>query len=89
MAVALYMGMGWLALAPVLSPVQVPPPTAVALMVAGALLDAVSTVIYAGVWPNPLPRIFGFHDVFHHFVTAGSAAYTAAIWSYVPPSPPT
>ena len=40
-------------------------------------------MIYALKRPNPLPRVFGFHEIFHVFVVAGSAAFAFMIWGWV------
>jgi hemolysin III len=84
-AVALYVGMGWIALlaAPVLVPVL--PPPALTLLVGGGLLYTAGAVVYAGRRPDPSPRVFGFHEVFHLLVIAGSAAFLAVIWVWVVP----
>jgi len=36
-------------------------------------------VVYALKWPDPLPKRFGFHEIWHLFVMAGSALHFAAI----------
>jgi len=61
------------------------PMQAVAAIAAGGLLYAVGGVIYARKQPNPLPRVFGYHEVFHLLVIAGSAVYGAVIWVWVIP----
>ncbi|MHB1416562.1 MAG: hemolysin III family protein, partial [Chloroflexota bacterium] len=58
-----------------------------ALLVTGGLLYTVGAAIYALRWPNPFARVFGFHEVFHLFVIAGSAAFAIAIWVWVVPFP--
>jgi hemolysin III len=44
-------------------------------------------VIYAVRRPNPLPRFFGFHELFHLFVIAGTTAIATTIWVWVVPFP--
>jgi hemolysin III len=77
-----YLAVGWvgvLALPQMFSGVGVA--GAVLLMVGGALYT-LGAVIYATEWPNPFPRTFGFHEIFHllvvaaalcHFVVVGAA----------------
>jgi hemolysin III len=36
-------------------------------------------------WPNPAPRVFGFHEVFHIFVLAGSITHFVFMMRYVLP----
>jgi hemolysin III len=48
------------------------------LIVAGGLLYSAGAVVYALQRPNPSPRWFGYHEVFHALtVTAFAAHYTA------------
>ncbi|MHB9090735.1 MAG: hemolysin III family protein, partial [Chloroflexota bacterium] len=59
----------------------------IGLLVLGGVLYTVGAVIYALRRPNPAPRIFGFHEIFHLFVIAGSAAFVTTIWVWVVQSP--
>jgi hemolysin III len=83
----LYLVMGWVAIIPAPSLVRDLPASAVALLVGGGLLYSAGAVIYALKRPDPLPRFFGFHEVFHLFVIAGSITFLAAIWIWVMPFP--
>jgi hemolysin III len=49
------------------------------LLVAGGLLYTAGAVVYAFRRPDPLPRVFGYHEVFHAFVIAASVCHFAAI----------
>ncbi len=55
----------------------------IALLMAGGLLYMVGGTIYALKRPDPWPRVFGFHEVFHTFVVASSLLHFAAIAIYV------
>ncbi len=79
----LYIGMGWVALIAMPEIMRQLPLPATLLLGAGGLLYTIGGVIYALRRPNPLPRIFGFHEIFHLFVIAGSSAFVAAIWVWV------
>ncbi len=85
--VGLYAGMGWGAIVPTASLVQALPAQATALLIAGGLLFSIGAVIYARRSPDPLPDLFGFHELFHLFVIAGSVAFFAVIWTWVVPFP--
>ena len=39
--------------------------------------------VYVKRWPDPSPRHFGYHEVFHLFVFAGAASHYGAIWRIV------
>ncbi len=83
----LYVGMGWLSLITAPALLQLLPWQALTLLLAGGVLYSVGAVVYALKRPNPLPRIFGFHEIFHLFTVAGGAAFVAAIWIWVVPFP--
>jgi hemolysin III len=56
------------------------------LVAAGGLLYTIGAVVYATQRPNPNPRVFGYHEVFHLFVIAAAAAHFAAIAFYALPA---
>ena len=45
----------------------------------GGVLYVVGAVIYASGKPNPWPRVFGYHEVFHALVLAAAALQYAVI----------
>ncbi len=49
------------------------------LIVAGGLLYSAGAVVYALQRPDPSPRWFGFHEVFHALTVAAFAAHYTAI----------
>jgi len=53
---------------------------------AGGLLYTAGAVVYATQRPNPDPRVFGYHEVFHLFVIAAAAAHFAAIAFFALPA---
>jgi hemolysin III len=54
--------------------------TELALLAAGGLAYTFGTVVLATHRPNPSPRIFGYHEVWHAMVVAGSACHYALFW---------
>ena len=52
---------------------------AVALLATGGVLYTVGAVVYARRRPDPAPRVFGYHEVFHALVIAAAAVHFAAI----------
>lgn len=52
---------------------------------AGGVLYTVGAAVYARRWPNPIPHLLGFHEVFHLLVVAASVCHYVAIWRYVLP----
>jgi hemolysin III len=55
------------------------PPWAVSLLAAGGLAYTVGALVYARCWPDPSPRIFGYHELFHVFVVVGTALHFSLI----------
>jgi hemolysin III len=54
-------------------------PTVLVLLAAGGVLYTVGAVIYAVGRPNPIPAVFGYHEIFHAFVIAAAALHFAAV----------
>ncbi len=86
LSVAFYVIVGWLAL--LTAPKLVAWFTAgpLALLVLGGVLYTVGGVVYAIGKPNPYPRVFGYHEVFHVLVIAGSVLHYSLVAVYVVPS---
>lgn len=55
------------------------------LLGAGGLLYSAGAVIYARRRPNPVPHVFGYHEVFHALTLAAAACQYAAIAFFVLP----
>jgi hemolysin III len=51
----------------------------VAGLAGGGLLYTVGAVVYASGRPNPVPAIFGYHEIFHVLVIAAAALHYAVI----------
>lgn len=49
------------------------------LIVVGGLLYIAGAVIFALQRPNPSPRLFGFHEVFHSFTLGGYISHYVAV----------
>ncbi len=48
-------------------------------LVAGGLLYVVGAIVYASGRPNPWPKVFGYHEIFHVLVIAAAALQYAVI----------
>lgn len=83
LSTAFYVGMGWLVMVAIYPLVQALPAEAVYWVAAGGLCYTVGAVFYALKWPVLKPGVFGFHEIWHLFVMAGSFAHFWAIWRYV------
>ena len=55
---------------------------AVVLVAAGGILYSIGAVAYALGRPNPVPGVFGYHEVFHALVLGAAACHYAAVAIY-------
>ena len=55
------------------------PVTEAALLAVGGILYTAGALAYALKRPNPFPRVFGYHEVFHVLVVAAAAIQFAAV----------
>ena len=76
---ALYGTLGWLAILTAPQAVRGMSPTALGLLIAGGLMYTVGAVVLARRRPDPSPRVFGYHEIWHSFVVAAGACQYAAI----------
>jgi hemolysin III len=53
-------------------------PTVVTLIAVGGLLYTAGAVVYGIKRPNPSPRWFGFHEIFHTLTVAAFTAHSIA-----------
>lgn len=85
LTVAAYASFGALGAIPLLRIAEVLPLPGVLLVIAGGTVYLIGGVIYARRRPDPWPRWFGFHEVFHALVVIGGTAHVIAIWRYALP----
>jgi hemolysin III len=50
-------------------------------LVTGGVLYTLGAVIYAMKWPNPSPRFFGYHEIFHILVVIAAAFHFLLIYN--------
>lgn len=58
-------------------------PAGPGLLVAGGLAYSIGGLIYVVRWPDPAPKVFGYHEIFHMLVIVASALHFAAIYMLV------
>ncbi|QJB55376.1 hemolysin III family protein [Pseudodesulfovibrio sp. zrk46] len=83
LSTGIYLGMGWLVLVGIYPLMQNMSLSAVAWLAGGGVVYSLGAVIYALKWPNPIPKYFGFHEIFHLFVIGGSACHFVVMYWYV------
>ena len=49
------------------------------LVLAGGVAYTLGAVVYARRWPDPWPRVFGFHEVFHALTIVAVGAHWVAV----------
>jgi hemolysin III len=85
-AALVYMSLGWVAVVAFPGMWQEMGVGGTLLVAAGGLLYTVGAVVYATQRPNPNPRVFGYHEVFHALVIAAAAAHFAAVAFFALPA---
>jgi hemolysin III len=56
------------------------------LIAVGGLLYTAGAIVYATQRPDPNPRVFGYHEVFHLFVILAAASHFAAVAFFALPA---
>lgn len=49
------------------------------------LLYTAGAAVLATRWPDPVPEVFGYHEVWHSMVVVASACYFVVVWSLAAP----
>ncbi len=80
---SIYLLMGWIIVAAILPLSKVMPSQGLLWLALGGVFYSVGAVIYAIKKPDPLPNVFGFHEIFHLFIMAGSFSIFWMIYKYV------
>jgi hemolysin III len=83
---ATYVALGWVALLALPELVSRLPLTPLLLFGGGGLLYTIGAVVYALRRPDPWPRVFGFHEVFHALVVAAAAMHFVAMAGWIIPA---
>jgi hemolysin III len=81
----IYIALGWVALAAFPELISELGFTGGGMVIAGGLLYTLGALVYAFKRPDPVPTVFGYHEVFHAFVIAAAALQFAVIAFYVIP----
>ena len=81
----IYISLGWVAVATMPQLAAAIGVAGLALLALGGLLYTAGAVIYAVKRPDPLPAVFGYHEVFHALVIVAAAVQYAVIAFWVLP----
>jgi hemolysin III len=85
-AVTIYSALGWISVATVPQLTSALGVTAVVLLALAGALYSAGGVIYAIRRPDPIPAVFGYHEVFHALVIVAAALQCAVIAFWVMPA---
>lgn len=76
---ALYIILGWLVVALTPQLLRALSTTEVVLTAAGGVAYTLGAIVLAAHRPNPSPRVFGYHEVWHVFTVIGGACHYVVI----------
>jgi len=79
----IYLVMGWLAVFVIKPLIAVMPVGGLLWMLAGGVLYTVGAVVYITKKPDFAPGVFGFHELWHIFVSLGALAHFIMVFQYV------
>ncbi|HEX5619642.1 MAG TPA: hemolysin III family protein [Solirubrobacteraceae bacterium] len=83
---ATYVALGWLALMAMPELISRLSTAPLVLIASGGILYTIGAVVYATRRPDPWPRVFGFHEVFHALVIAAAALHFVAMAGWIIPA---
>jgi len=81
----IYVLLGWVAVAAAPGLVSAVGVTASSMVALGGLLYTVGAVVWARHRPDPVPAVFGYHEVFHLLVVAAAGLQYAVVAFWVLP----
>ena len=82
-AAAIGLALGWVAVVALPQLIHRLQPSALTLLIAGGLLYTAGAIVYARRKPDPVPAVFGYHEVFHALTIAAAACQNVAIAVFV------
>ena len=75
----LYIGLGWTAVVALPQMIRSLGTASIVLLFTGGILYTVGAIFFALHRPDPNPRVFGYHEVWHSMVIGGSVCHYAMI----------
>lgn len=80
-----YVAVGWIGVAVVPDLIDTIGWSGLAMLLGGGVVYSLGALVYALKRPNPLPGIFGYHEIFHALVIAAVAMHYAVVAFWVLP----
>src|SRR5262245_33687110 len=84
LAATIAVGLGWVGIAEFSQLLKLHP-AGVLLVVAGGILYTAGAIVYARRRPDPLPSVFGYHELFHVLTLAAAGCQFSAVAFFVLP----
>ena len=81
--VGLYVGLGWVGIVAIPEWLTMLPREAFAMLILSGILFSGGGMVYATRRPDPLPHVFGYHEVFHSLQIAATAVLYSVVAIYV------
>jgi hemolysin III len=78
--VPLYIALGWTAIAVMPDFLYRGGVVTLTLLIAGGVIYSVGAVCYALRWPNPWPRTFAHHEIFHAATVVAAICHNVAVY---------
>ena len=75
----LYIALGWIGIATLPQALQASKGAPLILVALGGVMYTVGAVVLLRKRPDPSPRVFGYHEIWHSLVVAASACHFTAI----------
>lgn len=79
----IYLVMGWVCVVALYPMIKTIPAGGMYTLALGGIFYSAGAVIYARKKPDPFPGVFGFHEIWHLFVLAGSISHFISIYRYI------
>ncbi len=84
LSAAIGLALGWVGVVAISQLLKVEP-VGIVLVVAGGLFYSAGAIVYARRRPDPVPTVFGYHELFHVLTLAAAGCQLAAIAFFVLP----
>ena len=84
--VMLYVTLGWIGIVAISELLSALPGRAIVLLLLGGILYSLGGAIYAARRPDPFPRVFGYHEIFHALEIAATVVVYSVVLIFVLPS---
>lgn len=81
--VPMYIALGWVAVTVLPDLAASAPAYANWLLFIGGVIYTVGALVFATRWPDPVPDVFGYHEVFHAMTIVAALCHTVAIAAVV------